>query len=129
MKRIIITANSDSMRAFRLASTFVEDHFEFDVSEIDLPFEAAAAWPWQDLENRLGTMGRCVDELITAEDPESWTVAAPLGVLAYLLPSVKSSVKNRLAGVKIEDLTALPASRIARRFAPSAATGAAAAAA
>ena len=121
LNRVVVTANLDSLRAFRLVPASRKGHLEFDVSEINPPPETAVTHSVQDVEHRLREMARRVNELIASENPESWILAAPLCILVYLLPFVNEAVKNCLAGVKLEDMTALPAKRIARRFEPSSA--------
>jgi hypothetical protein len=120
MKRIIVTANPESIRAYRIDSEFLDDHFEFGVSEIEFsPESKPTPRSSSDVEHRLKEMAREINSLVTTENPDSWVFAAPLSILVNLLPLVERSVRNRLSDAKIGDLTGLPTTRIARRFAPS----------
>lgn len=122
MKKTIVTANSQSMRAYRLTSKFKRDHFDFEAVEIDLPPDAASARHYQDDGHRLSEMAHSIDNLIASEEPESWSLAAPAGIFAHLLPLLSKSSKQLLCGGRKDDLVALPAKQIANRFAPSNAT-------
>ncbi len=119
MKRLIIVANHQSLRAYRLRSSFEEDQLRFELSEIDFPTGVVARWKNLDPERRLESMARHLNRLIASEAPDSWMMAAPLETQARLLPTLEPRVKARLDGTRTDDLIARPPSRIVHLFAPS----------
>ena len=119
MHRLVVTANPDSMRAYRLASEYRQDHFDFEATEIDLPDTAARARQYQDDDHRRNEVAAYINELVASEQPEMWSLAAPLGFFANLLPLLTDRTKRSLYGCRTDDLVKLPATQIAHLFAPA----------
>ena len=118
MNRLVVTANPNSMRAYRLASQYKKDHFDFEATEIDLPDTAAKAREYQNDDHRRNEVASYINDLVAAENPEMWSLAAPLGFFANLLPLLNDSARKCLRGCKTDDLVRVSAKHIAQMFAP-----------
>lgn len=118
MNRLVVTANPDSLRAYRLASKYKQDHFDFEATEIDLPDTAAKAREYQNDNHRRNEVAGYINDLVATEKPEMWSLAAPMGFFANLLPLLNDGARKCLRGCKTDDLVRLPAKHIAQLFAP-----------
>ena len=118
MNRLVVTANPDSLRAYRLASHYKQDHFDFEATEIDLPATAAKALEYQDDDHRRNEFASCINDLVATEKPEMWSLAAPQGFFTNLLPLLNDGARKCLRGCKTDDLVRVSAKHIAQLFTP-----------
>ena len=118
MNRLVVTANPNAMRAYRLDSQYKKDHFDFEATEIDLPDAAASAREYQNDDHRRNEVANYINDLVATENPDMWSLAAPIGFFANLLPLLNDSAKKCLHGCKTDDLVQVPAKHIAHLFAP-----------
>lgn len=118
MNRLVVTANPNTMRAYRLASQYRKDHFDFEATEIELPETAASAREYQDDDHRRNEVASYINDLVATEKPDMWSLAAPIGFFANLLPLLNDSAKKCLHGCKTDDLVRLPAKHITHLFTP-----------
>lgn len=119
MNRVVVVANIETLRAFRLGSTPVEDRINFNASEIDLPPDAIMKQPRQCLDFRLEEIAGNVDQLIAAEKADSWFFIAPFGLMVTVLPLLSGTTISRLAGANSEDLANLQSTRAGSTFPPA----------
>lgn len=116
MKTLIIVANVEMMRAFQHTENPDSLHLGLPPAEIVLPTDAAAKRRWQGVDRRMEEISENVDWLVADEQADRWMLAAPLGVVASVVPWLNHETINRLGGTRIADLTALTPGEIGQVF-------------
>lgn len=116
MKTLIIVANVEMMRAFQHTENTDRLYLGLPPAEIVLPTDAAAKRRWQGVDRRMEEISENVDWLVADEKADKWVFAAPLGVVASVIPWLNHGTIKRLGETRIADLTGLTAEEVGRVF-------------